>query len=69
MNNKYPNYIMEYVRQRLGLETNDTSKDHEINEMTANEVFTDICGWKFGYSSWAATIKEWVDDIYGVELK
>jgi hypothetical protein len=36
---KYPNYIMQKVRQRLGIEENDTSRDADINNMSKDEVF------------------------------
>lgn len=37
--NKYSESVMEYVRQRLGLEKYDNSMDNEINELSPNEVF------------------------------
>lgn len=65
--NKYPESIMENVRQRLGLEAYDTSKDDIINEMTADVVFEHVCNWNalIGYAN---TIKTWVKDIYGIDL-
>ena len=37
--NKYPEEIMECVRQRWGLERFDGSKDEEINQLSPDEVF------------------------------
>ena len=35
----YPDYIMQLVRQSIGLEEYDTSKDEEINRYTHENVF------------------------------
>lgn len=41
--NKYPDYIMENVRQNLGLEKDDTSKDDMIMSLVKEEVFNRYC--------------------------
>lgn len=66
-NPKYPEHIMECVRQRLGLEKYDYSRDEEINELSHNEVFEHVCNWN-GLLGYDHTIKSWVRDIYKVEL-
>lgn len=63
----YPNYIKEKVRQRLGLESYDTSRDIEIDNMGHNEVFNDCLAWE-GIIGYAYAIRDWVKDIYGVTL-
>lgn len=65
--NKYLDSIMEAVRQNLGLEADDTSKDDEINEMTRQEVLDRVCKWN-GLIGYADTIREWIEDIWGVDL-
>lgn len=63
----YPNYIMEKVRQRLGVESYDTSRDEEINGMSKDNVFSAVLEWE-GIIGYAWTIKDWIKDIYGIEL-
>ena len=42
---KYNDDIMEAVRQRMGLDENDTSKDDKIMKMDKEEVFKEYCQW------------------------
>lgn len=65
--NKYSEHIMEYVRQNLGLDKYDTSKDNDINEMSKNDIFERVCNWNnlYWYSEY---IKSWIKDIYGIDL-
>lgn len=46
---------MEAMRQRLGLEENDTSRDNEILNMSPMERVRLIAGWYHGSESWADT--------------
>ena len=64
---KYPSYIMEIVRQHLGLEPYDTSRDSEISEMSHDAVFEHVLEWE-GIIGYQYTIPGWIKDIYGVEL-
>lgn len=65
--NIYPEDIMMCVRQILGLDKYDDSRDAEINKMSANEVFEHVCNWN-GLLGYADTIKSWVESIYKVEF-
>lgn len=65
--NKYPESIMENVRQRLGLEKYDTSRDEQINEMSKDVIFSHVCNWN-NLPGYASTIKTWIKDIYDIEL-
>ena len=64
---KYSNTIMEMVRQHLGLEPYDASRDKEINEMSHNTVFTHVLEWE-GILGYEYAIPLWIKDIYGVDL-
>jgi len=64
---KYTNYIMEKVRQHLGLEPYDTSRDEEINNMPHNAVFRHCLEWE-GIIGYDNAIADWIHDIYGVTL-
>lgn len=65
--NKYPENIMEYLRQRKGLEPNDTTCDDEINTLTPNEAFEKVLEWD-GLINYTYKIKRWIEDIYGIDL-
>lgn len=68
MNSKYPEYIMGYIRQNLGLEDpEDKTEDDFINNMTKDEAFERVCNWN-GLINYHNTIKGWVEDIYNIEL-
>lgn len=66
--NKYPDYIMQYVRNSLGLDEYNTERDNEINSMDKEEVLNRVCNWK-GLIDYGNTIKNWVEDIYKVSLE
>lgn len=63
----YPDYIMESVRQRLGLEPYDTSRDDEINSMPHNAIFDHCLEWE-GIIGYGYTIRNWIMDIYGYTM-
>lgn len=65
--NKYSECIMEYVRQNLGLDKYDTSKDEDINKMSKNDIFEKVCNWNNLYW-YTETIKFWIKDIYNIDL-
>lgn len=66
--NKYPEYIMCYVRQNLGLQPDDTSEDDAINAMVESEIFSRVCDWN-GLLGYGDTIRIWIKDIFGKDLK
>jgi len=63
----YPSYIMEKVRQHLGLGIDDTSRDQEINNMSHESVLRHCLEWE-GIIGYEYSIQDWVRDIYGVTL-
>lgn len=63
----YPENILRLVRQNLDLESTDTSMDEEINAMSRNEVLDRVCEWE-GLIGYGRVIREWIKDIYGVNL-
>lgn len=65
--NKYEEYIMKDLRQRLGLEPDDESKDDEIMSMSKDEVFESLLEWE-GIIGYAGIIRSYVEDVYGVCL-
>lgn len=67
MSNKYPEHIMKYVRQNMGLEDNDTSMDDDINSMSKERVLDRVCNWN-GLINYGSTIIGWIEDIYKLDL-
>lgn len=66
--NKYSEDIMQQLRLRLGLKDKyDTSLDEEINNMNKDIVFENLLGWN-GLRGWDSTIKDWVEQVYGIKL-
>ena len=64
---KYPEHLVEYVRQNMDLEKDDTSMDQEILEMDKDEFFARVCHWN-GFINYSNTIKSWVEDVWQVIL-
>lgn len=63
----YPENILRLVRQNLDLEQTDKSMDDEITAMNRNEVLDRVCEWE-GFIGYGRVIREWIKDIYGVDL-
>jgi hypothetical protein len=59
---------MKQLRQRLGLEEDDTSRDDYLATLSLNEVFEEICNWN-GLINYAYTIRSWIEDIYGISVE
>ena len=70
INKEEPKYCwptMDRVRQNLGLDAGDTSKDGIIASMSSDEVFARCLEWE-GIIGWASTIRYWIEEIYSVKL-
>jgi len=52
----YSDRIMKNVRQNLGLEEDDTSRDDYIMSLSPEDVFDRYCNWEglinYGYTLW-----------------
>lgn len=68
MPSKYPEDILKMLRQRKGLEENDTSIDDKLNDMSKNKAFREVLNWKGFLGSWDVDIKNWIKNIYGIDL-
>ncbi len=60
--------IMQTLRERRGLEPNDTSQDAQIQDMGNDEAFRNVLEWE-GILGYDYKIRQWVKEIYGVELR
>lgn len=49
---KYSGYIMKNVRQLIGLDENDTSRDAEIESMSGRDILDKFLAWEgiYGYT-------------------
>jgi hypothetical protein len=65
---KYDLHVLEDVREGMGLEATDDSRDDEINSMSRAEVFKRYLEWN-GIIGYASDIKRAIEDIYDVQLK
>lgn len=64
----YPESILTCLRQRLGLDKEDTSLDIEFKKMSPNEAFSEVAKWNGLLGGYSDTILGWVKSIYGVDL-
>lgn len=53
---------IEEMRQRLGVEAADTTKDSMIEKMTPEGRLRLLCGWRLGDPSWASSFLDWAED-------
>ena len=67
MNHNYPEHIMETLRQRIGLEEDDTSRDEELQMLTPQEALNECLEWEGidGYTSWILNV---IRDTFKVKL-
>jgi hypothetical protein len=65
---KYPENIMQDLRERKDLEPDDESQDAEIMARTSDENFHELCEWNGLLGSYSSQIKSWVEKIYGIDL-
>ena len=65
---KYPNYVLNAIRQNLGLEQDDTSQDKIIEKMSKDEVLDRVCNWE-GLIDYGEKIRNWFKDIYNDDTK
>ena len=59
--------IIDDVRENLGLERGDTSKDDKIDNMSSNEIFERWCEWN-GFINRSETFRRVVGSIYGIDI-
>lgn len=65
----YPENILKFLRKREGLEPQDTSQDEELNKLSPDKVFEKIVVWNGLLGDYDTIIKEWIKDIYRVDLE
>jgi hypothetical protein len=68
LESKYSVSIIRYLRKRGGLEKDDRSMDKEFLNMSKGEVFKDVLSWNGLLGGWDYTIKDWIREIYKIDL-
>ena len=63
---RYNNDIMEAVRQRMGLDEDDTSRDDDIMKMDKRDVFMEYCQWNGLLGSWYSELLKTIRNIDSV---
>lgn len=61
-------YVKQILRQRLGLEPTDSSRDKELEIMSNREIFDECLRWE-GIIGYGDRIISMVEDIFGVTLE
>lgn len=67
MNQNYPKYILNRLKDRKDMDYDDVSRDEEFQNMSPREVLDEILEWEgiYGYTSMILTL---IEDIYKVKL-
>ena len=65
--NKYDEFIMRNIRERMCLEPFDKSKDAEIMKLTKRQAFKEWLEWE-GLVGFSDYILEAVEEIFGVDI-
>lgn len=67
--NIYPDNIMRNVRQNLGLDELDISRDNEIMSMAKQDVFNRYCEWNGLLGGYGYSLLNVIEDIYDINLQ
>jgi hypothetical protein len=63
-------HVMAIIRQRNGLDEDDTTQDEKLNAKSPKAKLCDIVGWELGDPSWADTFLYWAQECgYKIEEK
>lgn len=65
----YPEYILRCLRQRWGMNPDDTSRDEMFQSMEPKRVFGEVVHWNGLLGGYDRAIIEWIKDIFGVDLE
>lgn len=66
--NRYPEYVLTYMRRRFGLNDQDHSMDEAFAQMEPWRVFHHVLAWNGLSDEWDVQIKTWIKDVYGIDI-
>jgi hypothetical protein len=55
-----PEYMLQKLRGRLGLEKDDKSRDEKFYQMSPVKIVKECTAWELGDAGWATIIAEWI---------
>lgn len=63
----YSDFVIKAVRQHLGLNEHDSSRDDEINRMSKHELLNHCLEWEgiYGFTNY---VLKYIDSIYETSL-
>ncbi len=61
-------YILKILRQREGLEEDDTSKDDLFNKRDSIDNLREMVAWEIGSPGYANMVLTWAEDL-GMDIK
>ena len=61
-------YVKQILRQRLGLEPTDTSRDKELEIMSNREIFDECLRWE-GIIGYGDHIISMIEDVFDITLE
>lgn len=68
MNQNYPEYVMEALRESENLQYNDTSMDEELSRLSPYSAFLALLESE-GIYGYAHSILSWIEDTFKVRLE
>jgi hypothetical protein len=64
-----PEHLMKVLRERLGLENDDASKDYLITSRRHIDNLRELSAWEFGDPSWADWFAKKMEELGVKEIK
>ena len=65
----YSEEVMQAIRQRRGLEPDDTSKDDIIMNTAKQDIFNEYCQYNGLLGGYGYALLNVIEDIYGINLQ
>lgn len=62
---KYPERVMQILRQRDGLDKDDTSEDDALNALSQKQALSELVAWELGSPDWAWWFINQVESVGG----
>ncbi len=67
MNHNYPNHVLKILREAEGLDSTDTGRDEQLQDIFPESVFDAMLEYE-GIIGYSYKILNWIEDIFKVKL-
>ena len=67
MNQNYPEYILQRLKDRRDMDYEDKTRDDEFQNLSPREVLEELLEWE-GICGYTARILTWIEDVYKIKL-